>query len=84
MDSGTKREMRFHRPEQDGLEQIVVSPHEIKESFKCRDDFLYLRHVYFREGGMIPPPYTAENGQEPTLENLNVLVRVKLMLDKML
>lgn len=83
MDSGTEREMRFHRPEQDGLEQIVVSPQAIKESFKCRDDFLYLRHIFFREGGVISPRCSAENGHEPTLENLNVLVRGKLMLDKM-
>ncbi|XP_032416527.1 dynein regulatory complex subunit 7 isoform X2 [Xiphophorus hellerii] len=73
VDSGTEREMRFHRPEQDGLEQIVVSPQAIKESFKCRDDFLYLRHIFFREGGVISPRCSAENGHEPTLENLNVL-----------
>uniref|UniRef100_A0A096M597 Dynein regulatory complex subunit 7 MORN domain-containing protein n=1 Tax=Poecilia formosa TaxID=48698 RepID=A0A096M597_POEFO len=73
VDSGTEREMRFHRPEQDGLERIVVSPQAIEQSFKYRDDFLYLRQIFFREGGMIPPPYSAENGQETTLENLNVL-----------
>uniref|UniRef100_M4A2Y9 Dynein regulatory complex subunit 7 MORN domain-containing protein n=1 Tax=Xiphophorus maculatus TaxID=8083 RepID=M4A2Y9_XIPMA len=75
VDSGTEREMRFHRPEQDGLEQIVVSPQAIKKSFKCRDDFLYLRHIFFREGGVISPRCSAENVVERFHRNPSKSVR---------
>ncbi|XP_012732541.2 dynein regulatory complex subunit 7 [Fundulus heteroclitus] len=66
--SGTEREMRFDRPELDGLEQRVVSPQAMEESFKDRDDFLYFRHVTFGQG-VSSKPCPLKTG----LENLNVL-----------
>ncbi|MEQ2206976.1 hypothetical protein XENOCAPTIV_005529 [Xenoophorus captivus] len=67
--SGTERETRFHRPEQDGLERRVVSPQAMEEYFKDRDDFLYFRHVTFSRSIQSLTPFPLKT----SLENLHVL-----------
>lgn len=76
--SGTEREMRFSRPEQDGVERRVVSPQSMEEWFRCRDDFLCFRQVIFSLGGWS----STLSPQKSGLEDLNVLVRRKNALMK--